>query len=67
MAAPLDEQEFAPMTCEFRSTDEPRPGVVFGGTFVFAEVRYSAIDGKAIVEGDKVRTVRRPSPTCRRG
>ena len=40
------------MTCEFRSTDEPRPGVVFGGTFGFAEVRYSAIDGKAIFEGD---------------
>jgi hypothetical protein len=40
------------MTCEFRSTDEPRPGVVFGSTFGLAEVRYSAIDGKAIFEGD---------------
>ncbi len=38
----------------FRSTTDPRPGVISGLTFRDRRVQYSAINGRAIVEGDIV-------------
>lgn len=40
------------MQCEYRSKSDRRRGVIFGKTFGAKEVWYSAVDGKAVFEGD---------------